>query len=103
MPCKEDIRKAWIDFIKIKKGPSWQETKNVFICKLHFDASSYRTPLVSNPDRIYLKADAIPSILATTFYNVETMKATNLMKAEKHNEELSTSCNCDAENIIGKK
>lgn len=63
-------KKTWIDFIKIKKKPSWQEKKNVFICKLHFDISSYRIPIVSNSDRIYLKPDVIPSIL-TIDYNIK--------------------------------
>lgn len=93
LPCKENIKKAWIDFIKIKKGLSWQEKKSVFICKLHFDTSSYRIPVVSNPDKIYLKPDAIPSILAID---------SNIEK-KQHSEEQATSSNFDTEYIIGKK
>lgn len=60
---------------------------------MHFDISSYRIPVVSNPDRIYLKLDAIPSIL-TIDSNIEK---------KQHSEEHATSSNFDTEYVIGKK
>lgn len=66
----------------------------MFICKQHFDASSYKIPAISNPNRIYLKPGAIPSILENNFNSIEN---------EQQNEEQFTSSNVDAENLIGKK
>lgn len=92
MPSKEETRKAWIDFIKSKKGSLLKPKKNIFICKQYFDASSYRMPVLANLDRIYLKSDAIPSILQVESCNISNSSSTQyneeqlMCKLEKRNE-----------------
>jgi len=46
--------------------------KYLFICNQHFDVSSYRTSILANPDRMYLKQDAIPSIVEVKLYNTNS-------------------------------
>lgn len=52
-----------MDRFQQKWAPSWVPRKNVFICKQHFETSSYKILAILHPKRLYLKPDAVPSIM----------------------------------------
>ena len=53
-PKSDPELQQWVNFVKVKKFPTWQPTHNSRLCSLHFRASEY------NGKR--LKDSAIPTV-----------------------------------------
>lgn len=71
--------------------------KNVFICKQHFDASSYKIPVASHPERIYLKPDAIPSDAISSLIMTTTSNDIGTIETDQDEQSLP---NLEARNLI---